>query len=346
MVPSPETQLYSPAEIARAAGVPIEHVLAALNGSGRASRFARYVPHPVAVRIGRALVRRDDRLFTIFSGAPREMRSRPVFALSSGVHAAVVFAFIGLATFNIAPDIAAVRGEDVPPAAMQLVFLAEPGPGGGGGGGGLEQPAPPPKARLEGTKKISSPIVATPPRRDFVYRPPPRSVARAELPAPVVAPIAALPADTKTRPGVPEETKSDADSAGPGKGGGVGTGTGVGVGPGNGSGIGPGSGGGFGGGPYRPGSGIEAPRLLREVKADYTEDARKRGLAGEVVVEIVVRSDGSVGDAKILQGLDGGPGGLNERALQAVRQWKFAPAMRQGTPVDVYVEVVVDFHLR
>ena len=101
--------------------------------------------------------------------------------------------------------------------------------------------------------------------------------------------------------------------------------------------------GGIGGGPYRPGSGITPPRLLREVKADYTEEARRRGLAGEVVMEIIVRRDGSVGDVKVQQGLGSG---LNDRAVQAVRQWRFAPAERLGTPVDVIVEVSVEFRLR
>ena len=111
----------------------------------------------------------------------------------------------------------------------------------------------------------------------------------------------------------------------------------------SGSGVGPGSGGGTGGGPYRPGSGIDPPRLLREIKADYTEDARQRGLSGEVVMEIVVRRDGSVGDVKILQGLGGG---LNDRAVQAVRQWRFSPAHKLGEAVDVMVEVSVEFRLR
>ena len=56
-----------------------------------------------------------------------------------------------------------------------------------------------------------------------------------------------------------------------------------------------------------------------------------------------MRRDGSVGDVKMLQGL---AGGLNERAVQAVRQWRFAPARRQGAPVDVIVEVAVEFKLR
>ena len=79
------------------------------------------------------------------------------------------------------------------------------------------------------------------------------------------------------------------------------------------------------------------------MKADYTEDARQRSVSGDVVMEIVIRSDGSIGDVKILQGL---PSGLNERAMQAVRQWRFSPATRQGAAVDVIVEVAVEFKLR
>ena len=62
-----------------------------------------------------------------------------------------------------------------------------------------------------------------------------------------------------------------------------------------------------------------------------------------MVLEIVVRRDGSVGDVNVLQGL---AGGLNDRATQAVRQWRFAPARRQGAAVDVIVEVAVEFTLR
>jgi TonB family protein len=153
----------------------------------------------------------------------------------------------------------------------------------------------------------------------------------------------AAPADPRTRTGVLEQTTASTDSHGSGQGGGAGSGTGTGLGSGDGSGVGPGSGGGTGGGPYRPGSGIQPPRLLHEVKADYTEEARQKNIGGEVVMEIVVRRDGSVGDVRVLQGL---PAGLNDRAIQAVRQWKFTPAQRLGTPVDVLVEVAVEFKLR
>jgi TonB family protein len=178
--------------------------------------------------------------------------------------------------------------------------------------------------------------VVTPPE------PKPAPINSEPLPT-VVAPIVTAPADNRDRVGVLQEARNQEDSHGPGQGGGAGTGKGTGLGEGDGSGVGPGSGGGTGGGPYRAGSGIAPPKLLREVKADYTDQARRAGIAGDVVLEIVVRRDGSVGDVKVLHGLGGG---LNDRAAQAVRQWRFAPATRLGSPVDVIVEVSVEFKLR
>ncbi|MEO6213513.1 MAG: energy transducer TonB [Vicinamibacterales bacterium] len=159
----------------------------------------------------------------------------------------------------------------------------------------------------------------------------------------VVAPVVMESSDARDRAGILTETASENESQGKGSGGGAGSGQGSGLGEGAGAGIGPGSGGGTGGGPYRPGSGIAAPTILREVKPEYTDDARKRGIEGDVVMEIVVRSDGTVGEVKVLQGLGGG---LDRRAIDAVRQWRFSPAKRFGTPVDVMVEVAVEFKLR
>ena len=123
----------------------------------------------------------------------------------------------------------------------------------------------------------------------------------------------------------------------------AGSGSGSGMGEGRGAGIGDGEGGGTGGGPYRPGSGVLPPTLVREVKPDYTEDARRRGIRGEVLMEIVVRRDGTVGDVTVLDGLGYG---LDERATAAVRQWTFSPATLHGRPVDVVVEVSMEFRLR
>jgi TonB family protein len=288
-------------------------------------------------------------MFTVFGGAAKQHRSTAVpLALSSTLHAGIVAFIVLLTTLNLTPRAATLRLDDHASDPMRLVFVATPGPGGGGGGGGLMQKAPPPKALREGHHTISSPLPVRkePKPIEPVPAPPepkPEPPLKAEqLPA-VVAPIISAPADNRDRIGVLQQTPAETDSHGSGRGGGAGTGTGTGLGEGDGSGVGPGSGGGTGGGPYRPGSGIDAPRLLKEVRADYTEEARQRGLSGEVLLEIIVRRDGSVGDVKILQGM---PAGLNDRAIQAVKQWKFAPARRLGTPVDVIVEVGVEFKLR
>jgi protein TonB len=79
------------------------------------------------------------------------------------------------------------------------------------------------------------------------------------------------------------------------------------------------------------------------VKAIYTDDARRRGITGDVDLEIVVKRDGTVDDVRVRRGLDAG---LDQRAIAAVREWRFAPARRQGEAVDVIVEVSVEFTLR
>ena len=361
MIPA-SADFYSPGEIAAAAGVSEAAVLAALGGA------RRFVAHGDAVRIGRHLAaaarraarpaestaavvarKSDTPLFSLFSGTTRSRRSAGVpLALSSTLHLGVIAFAVVVATLNLSPRAATRLADDQRAEPMRLVFVATPGPGGGGGGGGLLQKAPAPKALREGRRTLSSPV---PIRREPkpvepVPDPPepkPEPPLKAEPLPTVVAPIITAPADTRNRVGVLDEKPVETESHGPGRGGGAGTGTGTGLGAGDGSGVGPGSGGGTGGGPYRPGSGIAPPRLLREVKADYTEDARQRSISGDVVLEIVVRRDGSVGDIRILKGL---AGGLNDRAVQAVRQWRFSPATRQGAPVDVIVEVAVEFKLR
>jgi periplasmic protein TonB len=341
---------FSPAEVARAAGVAEDEVTA-LAGSGR-----ECIPHAEAVRIGRTLVRRSRGitspdpprpLFGLFSGSSAAGRRAGVpLALSSTVHAGAIAFAMFLAAFDLNPRAASLRPDGRPADPMRLVFVATPGPGGGGGGGGLLQKAPPPKALREGARTISNPIPerhAPRPLRAVPAPPEPGPVRETEPLPPIVAPVVAAPADVRTLPGVFQQTTVDTVSRGPGTGGGAGSGAGTGIGDGDGSGIGPGSGGGTGGGPYRPGSGIEPPRLLREVKADYSEEARRRSVSGDVVLEIVVRRDGSVGDVRIVRGL---PGGLDDRAVDAVRQWRFSPARRQGAAVDVVVEVAVEFKLR
>jgi protein TonB len=298
-----------------------------------------------------------DPLFAMVAGSSgfAKRRGGVHAAASSLVHATLVVALLWWtsgSTQTAAPV-------EQPRDETRMVFLVTPGPGGGGGGGGVRNPLParrverrgPQKARVT-VPKVTPEKVLTTARREEprkptpVPAPEPKPVERAPEPLPsrvLVAPVVTAAANDRDREGVIEKGRETGESQGAGAGGGAGTGQGTGNGQGLGSGIGEGSGGGTGGGPFRPGSGIEAPRLLREVKADYTDDARRRGITGDVLLEIVVRRDGTVGDVTIVKGLGAG---LDQRAVAAVRQWRFAPARRRGEAVDVVVEVAVEFTLR
>jgi TonB family protein len=339
--------VYTLADIASAADSTEEEALAVAGSS------ERLWSHADAVRIGRLLVTRryasstvETPLFsqTAARGAGLRAAGIPV-VVSGSLHLGLLGVL--LIAFGLAPTAAKNDADEqslLTPS--RLVFLATPGPGGGGGGGGRRQTAPPPKAESRGREAIASPLPRRDPPKPAMPTPkpaePPKPLAAEPLPA-LIAPIVVAPADLRSRSGLLEQVAEREDSHGSGLGGGTGSGAGVGIGEGSGAGIGPGTGGGIGGGPYRPGSGITPPRLLREVKADYTEEARRRGLTGEVVLEILVRRDGSVGEVTLLKGLGSG---LDDRAIQAVRQWRFAPADRRGVAVDVIVEVGVEFRLR
>lgn len=358
---SPLRDVFTAREIARAAGVPSIDVRTLIEVGQVVTIDGRFVGPDEAIRAvrllqGRAAPAAADR--HLFQPRPGTARQPGVPILASSTLHLVMLALFAFVTVGLSSDTAEIR---IDPKSTRLVFLARPGPGGGGGGGGLRQPAPPARAALKGRSPVRSPIpvrrvarverpdppsrTPPPPRPEPVAQPaePPPPPAEKPQPAPpIVAPVASVAADTQDRAGVLADSASTS-SHGPGSGGGTGSGTGTGMGEGDGSGIGPGSGGGTGGGPYRPGSGVTPPGLLREVKPEYTEDARRRNLEGEVVLEIVVRSDGTVGQVKLLSGLGAG---LDQRAIDAVRQWRFSPARRLGAPVDVMVEVAVEFRLR
>jgi periplasmic protein TonB len=360
-------EVFSARDIARAAGVAendvrtlvqageIRTIGALLPGFADAG-WRDYIPQAEAVRVVRAL-RGGNRIAGTDSGpfsrllVPLPVRNRPAtvpMLVSTSLHgliaaAVIIISSIGFTNADERTDV--IDNEKAP---IRMVYLMRPGPGGGGGGGGLKMRTPPTKVERKGEKKISSPLPARklPPPLEPKPKPvePPPTPLEAKVLPPVMAPIAPVAADTRDREGDVKETPKEAPpSQGPGSGGGAGVGKGTGLGEGDGSGIGPGEGGGIGGGPYRPGSGVEPPRLLKEVRANYTDEARRANITGEVVLEIVVRRDGNVGDIKILQRLGSG---LDQRAIEAVRQWRFAPARMKGTPVDVIVEVSVEFKLR
>ena len=131
-------------------------------------------------------------------------------------------------------------------------------------------------------------------------------------------------------------------SNGTGSDGGVGSGSGGGVGSGYGPGVGPGWGGGIGGGVYHVGGGVTAPRPLFEPDPEYSEEARKAKYQGSVVLDVIVGPDGRPHNLRVLRSVGMG---LDEKAIEAVQRWKFAPATKDGQPVAVRVSIEVAFRL-
>jgi TonB family protein len=222
----------------------------------------------------------------------------------------------------------------------EIIWLVEPGPGGGGGGGGNRMPEPPKKAELPGKEKLSVPAVpAATPQIEEIKPEEPQPDQNLTIPAKTMA--AAL----TTSPGALESTLASEVSQGSGVGGGAGTGTGTGSGPGQGSGLGPGSGGGTGGGAYRPGNGVEIPKLISQIRPNYTAEAMRAKVQGIVVLECVVLPTGTVGHCSVKRSLDQ-VFGLDDEALRAVKQWRFLPGTRFGEPVAVLVSIELSFTLR
>jgi len=338
-MPAGPPEVYSLDEIARAAYVD-QTAVQALVARGRlrlipGTGFAAEADAMAAARVLRHSALLSSRpvshdLFTLAARGPGAM-PRPG-GWSMAVHLTVMVVIVALGR-AAAPASATTASSP----ASHLVFLVEPGPGGGGGGGGARVPQPAARM-LEPAKAHPSDAVSVP---ETVA---PRAPALEPEPIPVkplAAPLAPVAAAIDRHQG---EIGAVGTVASAGRGAdGAGTGRDGGNGPGRGSGVGEGEDHGFGGGPYRPGSGVEPPRLLREVKATYSEEARRANVVGDVVMEVVVRADGSVASARVLRGLGFG---LDERAVAAVYQWRFAPARRAGAPVDVAVEVAMEFNLR
>jgi TonB family protein len=123
---------------------------------------------------------------------------------------------------------------------------------------------------------------------------------------------------------------------------GIGSGNGGGVGSGSGPGYGPGSGGGTGGGVFHVGGGVSAPKAIYSPDPEFSEEARKAKYQGVCVVWLVVGPDGRPRDIQVHRTLGLG---LDEKAVEAVKTWRFEPAYRNGKPVAVQISVEVTFHL-
>jgi len=94
---------------------------------------------------------------------------------------------------------------------------------------------------------------------------------------------------------------------------------------------------------YRTGTkGISLPRPTYRPSAEYSEKARKLKIQGQVILSAVVTSAGELADIKVTKSLGYG---LDEKAMEPLRRWKFQPAMKDGKPVSVEITIEQDFHL-
>jgi TonB family protein len=207
-------------------------------------------------------------------------------------------------------------------------------PAGGGGGGGSHDIVDPMKGKL-------------PPRAKDPVTPPMVQMHEPKLaftPAINVQKDITLP-DNPDLPnfGVKSSTNVTLAANGSGGGGGMGSGYGGGLGSGTGNGYGPGTGGNTGGGVYRIGGGVSAPVPIFTPEAEFSDEARRAKYQGVCLISLIVDAQGNPQNPRVVRPLGMG---LDEKALEAVRKYKFKPAMKDGrTPVPVMMSIEVNFRL-
>lgn len=255
---------------------------------------------------------------------------------STGVHILIVGlivggTLIGRRVVNAAPaqkvTVTLVDPEDIPalkPSKTQV---------GGGGGGGDRDVLQASKGKL--------------PKFSMTQITPPVVVLRNEHPKLAVEPTIVIPPQVQlasnNMPNLGDPmAHALLPSNGTGSGGGIGSGSGGGVGSGHGPGFGPGEGGGTGGGIFHVGGGVSPPRQIYAPEPEFSEEARKAKYQGVCMLGLIVGTDGRPSNLRVLSSLGMG---LDEKAMEAVRNWKFEPAMKDGHPVRVEIAVEVDFHL-
>ena len=194
-----------------------------------------------------------------------------------------------------------------------------------GGGGGQRGPTPVSKGQLP---KFADQQI-TPPKA------PPMVEPKIKMPEPTIEVQKDLKMANNNMPnlGMPNS---------PLMGNSMGNGAGSGLGSGTGSGLGPGTGGNYGGGLRRVGGGVSSPEVIFKVEPEFSEEARKAKFMGVVTVNLIVDTKGMPQNVHVVRGVGMG---LDQKALEAVRQYRFKPAMENGHPVPVQVNVEVNFQI-
>jgi protein TonB len=256
--------------------------------------------------------------------------------LSTIAHIIVISAIL-VGTYYLGKRVVEKPKENVVLLAPSLdVPVMKPAPtqSGGGGGGGDRDKFQAPKGNI--------------PKPAMEQITPPAIVVRNDHPKLPVQPTVVMPPEVKMAMNAPNlgnptaAMPSGPPSNGTGAGGGIGSGSGGGIGVGSGPGVGEGRGGGIGGGVFRVGGGVSAPKVTYQPDPEYSEEARKAKYQGVCVLSLIVGPDGKPRDVKVARSLGLG---LDEKAIEAVNQWKFEAAQKDGKPVAVAINVEVTFRL-
>ena len=282
---------------------------------------------------------------------PLELTSKPVpvkdplaternplsYAISGGINVGIIlfflFAFRHQIVQTVTPKLMNLANIDIP--AWKPV-TPKGGAIGGGGGGGDHDLVNPIKGHLP---KIEKDPIVTP------------QVIRNDHPKLAIEPAVNVQQNVKLpdnqmlpNVGLLNSTNNVVLSNGQGSHGGMGSGSGGGLGSGSGNGVGPGSGGNVGGGVYQVGNGVSAPVVTYSVEAEFSDEARRAKYEGTVLIGLIVDAQGHPQNVHVVRSLGMG---LDEKALEAVRQYRFKPAFNKmlGKPVPVMVNIEVNFRL-
>jgi TonB family protein len=268
---------------------------------------------------------------------PDRMAVKPnpwAIGISSSVNILILLALL---FFGVRKIIEAAQKPVVTPIDISDMNLKAPlasSAAGGGGGGGSHDIVDPIKGHLP--PRIKDPI--TPPEIPVLDKP------KLAIPSAIdVQPNITLP-DNPNLPNIGVKASANVTLASNGSGAnGMGSGSGGGMGSGNGNGYGPGTGGNTGGGLYHVGGGVSAPVPLNAVEAEFSDEARRAKYQGVCLISLIVDAQGNPQNPRVVRALGMG---LDEKALEAVRKYKFKPAYKQGQgPVPVMITVEVNFRL-
>jgi periplasmic protein TonB len=252
---------------------------------------------------------------------------------SIGAHASAL-ALIALVVFAGGKEVVAPRASVMPIDVKPYIPMTTPGKDamGGGGGGGAHELVEASKGHLPkfADKQITPPQIIR------------NEAPKLPVEATVVMPPIKLPDAKLPDVGVPQSPQVSLASQGQGSNSGFGTGSHGGIGPGNGNGIGPGEDGGYGGGVMHPGSGVSPPVVIYSVDPEFSDEARRARFQGICLVALIVDEHGNPTHVRVERSIGMG---LDEKAVEAVKQYKFKPAYYHGRPVAVEMIVVVNFHI-